>query len=253
MTIHTAKGEIELVAPSKELLQTLQKQMTYGVCPLKEVFQGAKYGLVVKCDDKELLCLKQQPAEVPQDIAAKMLYIHQMLILETYLRTAEQMDDAIYYATGYIKDKGEAGYESGIVHFIFPAAPKPKKEESVFARILSRKAKGGWLDPYLGEGAERHFGIFGKAFQEVKAHRGIGIQYFGLDIRRVSQLGQLQSGFMLHNGNFIYLGVHVEDDDPRFRLLAANGIKRIVHLPSVTLLIDSDKLPLTKGEEGVQS
>ncbi len=101
----------------------------------------------------------------------------------------------------------------------------------------------------MGEGAQELFDTFGKTFQVVKTQRGINIQYFGLDIRKKSQLGMLQSGFMLYNGNFIYLGVQVEEDDPRFELLAAAGVKSIVHLPSMTMQIESDKLPFAKGEE----
>lgn len=248
MTIRTTKGEIELVAPSKELLQALQKQMKFGICPFQEEFQGAKYGFVVQCDDEEILCLKQQPVEAPQDIAAKMLYFHQMLILETYLQVGGNMDDGIYYATGYMKDKGDAGYESGIAHFIFPAPPKPKQKESIFSRLFSKSEKSGWSDPYLGEGAQKLFDVFAKAFQLIKTQRGFKIQYIGLDIRKKSQLGMLQSGFMLYDGNFIYLGVQVVENDPRFELLASAGIKRVVHMPSMPMQIESDKLPLAKGE-----
>ena len=59
-----------------------------------------------------------------------MIEVHTVLILVSYCKMIEDNIDGIYYATPYLKDKGQAGWESGIAHFIFPGNEKLSKTKS---------------------------------------------------------------------------------------------------------------------------
>ena len=72
------------------------------------------------------------------------------------------------------------------------------------------------------------------------------LQYIGIDLRTRSQIGSLVSGFMLFKDSIIYLGT-LHEDDPRFGVLAKNGVKSVIHAPSSPMEITPDQLVEAKG------
>lgn len=73
------------------------------------------------------------------------------------------------------------------------------------------------------------------------------LQYIGLVVRTCSQIGNLVSGFMLMGDTIVYHGT-LHEDDPRFGVLAKNGVKSIVHAPSMPMTISPDQLKIAKGK-----
>lgn len=236
MTIlNTKSGDIRIIEPNETLLKEIQELLPFGLYPFDKEFNGYKYGFVIKCEDDELKCLKQQPVEVPEQVAHKMIHFHHLLILDTYLKIKDEIGDSIYYATPYLKNKGEAGFESGIAHFFYPKN---------FEKICNNSS----YDRLFGVGATDIFMKFGKAYQTINKSCGLNIHYIGLDIRTRAQLGALISGFMLYKGNFIYHGSQIREGDPRFELLAKRGIKEVVHVPSAPMEIQKDQLSTAKSQ-----
>lgn len=74
--LKTENGNVAISSLSDELLKSLQRKMTYGFLPFKEEFNGAEYGFVVKCDNQEILCLKQQTIDCDQETAYKLITLH---------------------------------------------------------------------------------------------------------------------------------------------------------------------------------
>ena len=214
--VNTKMGQIEILEPTDSLLKEIQSILPFGFLPFKESFNGYKFGFVIKCDSDEMRCLKQQPVEVEEKVAHKLILFHQLLTLETYIQIKDKIGDSLYYATPYLKNKGDIGYESGIAHFLYPQN---------MAHVIA------------------------KAYREINKASGLNLQYLGLDIRTRAQLGSMISGFMIYKGNFIYNGTQIQDGDPRFELLANRGVFKVIHTPSTPMEIRQDQLAFAKGKE----
>lgn len=96
---------IEILEPTDSLLKEIQSILPFGFYPFNESFNGYKFGFVIKCDSDELRCLKQQPVEVEEKVAHKLIHFHQLLTLETYIQIKDKIGDSLYYATPYLKKK----------------------------------------------------------------------------------------------------------------------------------------------------
>lgn len=234
--ISTKMGQIEILEPSESFLKEIQSILPFGFFPFKESFNGYKFGFVIKCDSDELKCLKLQPVEVEEKVAHQLIHFHHLLTLETYIQIKDKIGDSLYYATPYLKNKGEIGFETGIAHFLYP-------------RKMAHEFGNDDYDSILGEGATDLFTTFAKAYQEINIASGLNLQYLGLDIRTRAQLGSLIPGFMLYKGNFIYNGTQIQDGDPRFEHLANRGIFEVIHMPSAPMEIRQDQLAFAKGKE----
>ena len=235
-TIHTDYGEVEIRDLTPDLLQELQTRLPYGFLPFNEEFQGTRYGFVVRCGDKEIPLLKQQPVECDKKMAMLLIKIHFVGILAAYCKMIKDNIDGIYYATPYLKDKGEAGWESGIAHFIFPGKDTPVSDSPVLTSY----------DGFVGKGGTALLVNFMEHFKEIFDDE-FRIDYIGIDVRTRSQIGNLVSGFMLMGKTIIYHGT-LHEDDPRFGVLAKNGVTSIVHAPSMPMTISPDQLKMAKGE-----
>jgi hypothetical protein len=234
--VNTKMGQIKILEPSKSVLKEIQSILPFGFFPFNESFNGYKFGFVIKCDSEELKCIKQQPVEVEEKVAQKLILLHQILTLETYIQIKDKIGDSLYYATPYLKNKGNIGYETGIAHFLYP-------------QKMAHEIGNDAYESIFGEGATDLFMIFAKAYKGINKTNGLNLQYIGLDIRTRAQLGSLISGFMVYKGNFIYNGIQIQDGDPRFELLANRGIFEVIHMPSAPMEIRQDQLAFAKGKE----
>lgn len=232
--VNTKMGQIEILEPTDSLLKEIQSILPFGFLPFNESFNGYRFGFVIKCDSDEMKCLKQQPAEVEEKVAHKLILIHQLLTIDTYIQIKDIIGDSLYYATPYLKDKGDIGYETGIAHFFYP-------------QNMEHKIENGAYESLFGEGATDLFMTFAKAYQENNKASSLNLQYLGLDIRTRAQLGSMISGFMIYKGNFIYNGTQIQDGDPRFELLANRGVFKVIHTPSAPMEIRRDQLAFAKG------
>lgn len=234
--VNTKMGQIEILEPTDPLLKEIQSILPFGFLPFNESFNGYRFGFVIKCDSDEMKCLKQQPAEVEEKVAHKLILIHQLLTIDTYIQIKDIIGDSLYYATPYLKDKGEIGYETGIAHFFYP-------------QNMEHKIENGAYESLFGEGATDLFLTFAKAYQENNKASGLNLQYLGLDIRTRAQLGSMISGFMIYKGNFIY-------NEPKYRTgilvlncLANRGVFKVIHTPSAPMEIRRDQLAFAKGKD----
>lgn len=232
--INTNSGQIEIIESSVSLLKEIQTMLPYGFFSFNEPVNGYKYGFVIKCGSEELKCLKQQPVEASEEVAHRLIHVHHLFILDTYVQIKDKIGDSIYYATPYLKNKGESGFESGIAHFFYPKGIKHQMGNSAY-------------ETPFGEGATDLLMTFAQTYQQVNKSSGLNLHYIGLDLRTRAQLGALISGFMIYKGNFIYHGAQAQEGDPRFELLAKRGVRQVIHLPSAPMEITPEQLAEAKG------
>lgn len=238
--IQTKRGAIGIQKPDTSTLKRLQKLLTFGVLPFKQTFNGADFGIVMQCDEKEIYCLKQQPLEVDKKKALIHFQLHHIMIMDAYCRYIKLGFSGAYLASPYLRQRDNGLWESGISHFIFPS-----DDEQV-----SAKSFGKAYDNQFGNGATNMFiafmDCFKKAFSESKLTMP---QYFGLDIRPHSHLKGLAMYFMVSDSDVFCLRPNLcEQEDPAWTILVNGGIDKVYHLPSLPVRIKESDLNESKGQ-----
>jgi hypothetical protein len=230
-TIQTNKGSIELLEPNKEILMRLNELMPYGISRLDQAVGGANYGIIMKCGEQEVVCLKQQPVEIERKDAERQFQLHHFMIVEAYCRYLKSEFSGAYLAAPYLRQRDNDLWESGVSHFIFPQ--KSNKE-------TSEKSFRSAYDNQFGNGATEMLICFVECFKKSFSEANITMpQYFGLDIRTRSHLQGLAMNFMVLDSQIICLRSNLrEKEDAAWTILASQNICKIYHLPSVPLTVN---------------
>jgi len=239
-TIKTTKGAIEISTIPPALLKGLQALLPYGIMPFEQPLQGANYGFVMQCDDKEVHCIKLQPMELePQQAQEQFLMQHHM-IMRAYRSYIKLGFSGAYLASPYLNQKENGLYEAGICNFIFP----DKEQLSPSASPLN-----GVYDDVLGKGASDMFFGFVECLKKAFIDDKLTIpQYFGIDVRPRSHLKNLAMYFMVKDTQLICLRANLrEQEDLAWPILADAGITTVFHMPSLPMTIKEADLSISKG------
>jgi hypothetical protein len=231
-TIQTNKGSVELFEPNKEIIRRLNELMPYGVSRLNQVVGGANYGIIMKCGEQEVVCLKQQPLEIERKDAERQFQLHHFMIVEAYCRYLKNEFLGAYLAAPYLRQRNNGLWESGVSHFIFPQ--KSNKE------TLEKSLRTAY-DNQLGNGATEMLFCFVECFKKSFSEANIMMpQYFGLDMRTRSHLQGLAMNFMVLDSQIICLRSNLrEKEDVAWTILASKNICKICHLPSIPLSVSN--------------
>ena len=54
MNIETPNGSIQILEPSVEMLRSIRDLLPFGAIQFSEPQNGARYGLVMQCDEEEV-------------------------------------------------------------------------------------------------------------------------------------------------------------------------------------------------------
>lgn len=240
MTIETPKGPIEIVPPSSALLQNLRTLLPFGLCGLGQAVDGAAYGIVMQCGDKEVWCIKQQPIEVERKAAEQWLQIHHLMVAFAMTRHLQQGFSGAYLAGPYLRQRDNGLWESGVGHFPFPSSKGMEAVEFPFDQAF---------DPVFGHGATVLMSRFTEAF--LQAFRDMKLSppgYIGLDVRPRLHLQSLSMTFMAVGAHLICLRAKLrESEDAAWAILAGGGVSQVIHLPAIPIGIQPENLPTTKG------
>ena len=244
-TIQTNRGSIDIIEPSNEMIGQLNDLLPYGLFQLNQVVYGAKYGFVFKNGEQEVLCIKQQPLEIERKQAELQYKVHNFMIIEAYCHYLKNGFSGAYLAAPYLRQRDNGLWETGVSHFIFPSKTNI---------VTSEKYSNTAFDYHFGKGATVMFSHFVDCFKNSFSESKITMpQYFGLDVRTHSHLQGLEMNFMVFNSQIICLRADLrEQDDAAWTLFSSRGIKKIYHLPSVTLTVsktDVDSKPSQKMKE----
>ena len=239
--VRTPQGPVELCEADPEQLRALRELLPLGAVQYNKPQNGAKYGVVMKCGDREAFAVKQQPVEVPTENARSCYMANSVLIALSLRDYMENGFAGFMMPCAYMRDKGAKGVEAGIAYF---GAPDPNGKEA--------------LDFPHDSDFDNHFGtgftiMLAKSTRAVLASsRTSGIpmqQPIGFNLRPRSALETLGFGFLVH-GSLIYcLKCHVREDDPAWTVLRSTGIEHVIHIPSVPAEITPDELSLAKPSE----
>jgi hypothetical protein len=232
--VKTPQGPVKLRPPEPAQLRALTALLPLGAVQYSKPFNGAEYGVVMKCGDKEALAVKQQQVEVPAEKAGTCFTANNILIALSLRAYVENGFAGLMMPCAYLRDKGARGVEAGIAYF---GAPDPKGKEAL--DFPHRDA----FDNQFGTGFTVMLSGSIRAIQTASRTSSITLQQpIGLDLRPRSALGTLGFGFLVHGALIYCLKTQVRENDPIWTAIRSTGIDDIIHLPSVPAEIRPDEL-----------
>jgi hypothetical protein len=240
MIIATPKGSVQVLEPSVEMLRAIRDLMPFGAIQFSQPQNGARYGLVMQCDDQEVFCIKQQPVELDREGAEKWMQVQHWMIAEAYCRYIKHGFSGAYLASTYLRRRDNGLWEPGVAHFIFPSPTGMESQEFPFEHAF---------DNQFGHGATTMFRHFAEDFMTAFRESPITPpQYFGLDVRPRMHLQSLGMYFMVVGQQILCLRSNLrEREDVAWSIFASNGVRTIYHLPALPMAIQKDDLKIAKG------
>ncbi|TAN13338.1 MAG: hypothetical protein EPN37_13795 [Chitinophagaceae bacterium] len=237
--IQTARGSIAIQKPDMATLKRLQNLLTFGVFPFNQTLDGADFGIVMQCGEKEVYCLKQQPIEVEEKQAHINFQMHHIMIMEAYCKYIKLGFSGAYLASPYLRQRDNGLWETGVSHFIFPSHNE-KTSEKLFSNAY---------DSRFGNGATNMFMAFVDCFKQAFSESNLPMpQYFGIDIRSRSHLKSLAMSYMVSGSDVFCLRPNLrEKEDVAWTILVNRGIDKAYHLPSLPMTINEADLITAKG------
>jgi hypothetical protein len=126
--VKTPQGPVELSEPEPAQLRALRELLPLGAVQYSDRSNGASFGLVMKCGDREVFAVKQQPVEVPNESAKTCFRANSILIALSLRSYIENGFSGYMMPCAYMRDKGDKGVEAGIAYF---GAPNPNGKEAL--------------------------------------------------------------------------------------------------------------------------
>lgn len=228
-TINNNHISFEIKDANPEMIRQLQNLLPYGVMPLPEPFDGAKFGIVMECDGNEVYCRRHKFMEMPLEMAEQLFQIQHLTIMQSYCRYIKKGFSGAYLATPYLRQRDNELWETGVAHFIFPPEDGRGKVEKKIDKMF-----------------DSFFKCFGEAFSKWELPKEF--TYIGLGSRLRSHLQSVAMYFMAIDSDIICLRANLrEQEDDAWNILKSTGIKTVYHLPSVPMTIEEPDLNIAKG------
>jgi len=239
-SISTTHGAIKIEAPSPVLLRNIRSLLPYGACQLAPP-DGVdpKFGIIMQCDDKEVLCIKQEALECDREAAMRWMEIQHWICVEALARFKAEGFSGAYLPAPYLRQRDSGLWEAGISHFIFPSPSGIETQEFPFDSAF---------DDGFGHGATIMLKRFLAHFKDAFLRSNLtSPQYFSLNVRPRLHLQSLAMYFLSVGPHLICLRENLrEEEDPAWTILAGAGVKTVYHMPSVPMAIESADLAVTK-------
>ena len=235
MIYNTKEGVIRAYNPTNEHFINLKKGLPLGLVGLQTKDSFVSYGMVTKCGEEEALCLKQQSVEVAIEEEQTCYVANLILVAESVAGYLRHGFTGCFVPTLYKKQKPR-GTEMGIAYFGKPSQKGIESTEFDPQRAYDREMGDGFFTMY------RHF------YEELKqssSRTKIPVRpVIGLDIRKRSQLGNIQILLIVQGRTLFLCAPTLSKGDIILRTLASNGVTDFVHLPCHDYTIEETDRPM---------
>jgi len=238
-TISTQFGDVTLLEPPAELLQTIRSFLPFGLIHNSPPEQGADYGLVMECGELELLGIRQQAEPLPYPLSLQVQEDNNILIAHSLADYLKAGFSGLLLPCTYLATCPRSLFESGVAYFGYPALTGRECQEFPF---------GSAFDGQFGHGFTVMMSEFMRSLRQSSAATGLPLPPpVGLNIRYRRQLGYLELGFMLVGSNVVCLKTKIATrNDLTWTALRETGITTVYHVPSLPAAIEEAQLPLAK-------
>tara|TARA_R110002096_G_scaffold364019_2_gene557093 strand:+ start:482 stop:1219 length:738 start_codon:yes stop_codon:yes gene_type:complete len=242
MTVTTPNGDIELLQPEPSRLRNLRELLTLGAVQIERESTGARFGIVMKCGEREVFGVKQQPPDIPEDWAENQFFINSILIAHTIASYLKHGFSGVLMPCPYWRKKqGKA--EVGFAYFGWPSPNGIESNEFEFRAAF---------DSQLGHGFTQMLISFVEALKVSAEETGLMMQpTIGLDYRSRTALETIGLSFLVQGRDLFALKTVVSEKDPSWAVIRSMGIKKVYHLPSVPMEIEEEELKIAKPEFGI--
>lgn len=239
-TIPTPKGDIHLVPIDRELFQQIRKLMPYGIVGLKSAEKPLEYGLVMQCDDTEVMGIKLQPPDCSREQVNAAMDANILLCSIALPYYLQHSYNGLLIPFPYVRNKGDR-FEAGISVFVFP---KPDGNET-----REDTEHAGAYDNQFGKGATAMLVAFVRALKAAAKESNISLYpVLGMEPRPRMQLGSLSFGYMVMGTTVIAIKSTITDKDVTWAILRDSGITEVVHMPSQPAGISKTDLAIAKPD-----
>jgi hypothetical protein len=236
--VSTPQGEVKLYPLTAKLLQSIHSFLPFGAVKYHPPQKGADYGIVLKCDSRELYGVKQQPGDCDQQQSMVSYQANTILISQSLAGYLTYGFSGLFMPCAYIRTKGSGHFESGIAFFGYPASQGGECQVYPYSAAYDRQ---------FGHGFTTMLIRFIQTLQQSSLDTGITLYAsIGLEVRSCLQLGSFAFGFMIVGPHVVCLKTVISQQDPTWTILRSTGISEVFHMPSVAAAITEDKLKIAK-------
>jgi hypothetical protein len=201
---------------------------------------GANYGLVMQCDEDELIGVKQQPPDCEGKHGLPLLQENSFLIAHSLAGYRKYGFSGLMMPFGYLREKSNDRAEVGFAYFAYPSASGREVHEYPFDSLF---------DHQLGHGFTIMMVSFMRALGGSLQTLDMSIPpYIGLDVRRRLQLGSLHFGFIVLGPHIICIKTKIMEEDPAWGVLCSTGIAEVFHFPCLGFAIEKKDLRVAKPD-----
>src|ERR1035441_9312084 len=121
-TISTRFGEVTVLDPPADLLQSIRSFLPFGLIRNDPPEHGVDYGLVMECGLEQLMGVRQQPEERPYEPSLQAQGINSLLIARSLAAYLTSGFSGLLLPCAYMATKRRQGlFESGIAYFGYPS------------------------------------------------------------------------------------------------------------------------------------
>lgn len=236
--IPTPKGDVRLVPIDKELFQQIRELMPYGIVGLKVDNKPLEYGLVMQCDDTEVMGIKLQPPDCSREQVNAAMNTNITLCSIAIPYYLQNSYDGLLIPFPYLRNKGDR-FEVGMSVFVFP---KPGGKET-----CEDIEHAGAYDKQFGQGATAMLVAFVGALQKASKEFNITLYpVIGMEPRPRMQLGSISFGYIVMGTRVIATKTTITEKDVTWTMLRGLGVTEIAHMPSQPAAIVKADLAISK-------
>jgi hypothetical protein len=259
--VSTQHGDIALVSPPIKLLQAVRRFLPFGATRYVPPKNGADFGLVMQCGEREVIALTQRSQELEERYGVHAYQANSILIAHALAGYVKRGISGLLMPSAYMRKLPNGNIESGIGYI-----GTPSRGDEWLSKLSSRSVSDfipsrpngsdsldrNFIDPAFDEEFGHGFilmvGSFIECIQESAASTNIALfPCQGFTARPRLEMGVLGFGFMVVDQSIICLKTKFSPDDPVWVALLAGGIREVYHLPSIPIGISEAQLAVTKN------